>query len=89
MQHFLAASYVAGLDDRADRVLKAMLARQQSGGFQNGVRDELPKGMEWTTWNGETCGYEGFLSDNYSFLLSVLLRESAFRKRFYRPLAAA
>jgi len=89
MQHFLAACYVTGLDDRADRVLKAMLARQQTGGFQNGVRDELPKGMEWTTWSGETCGYEGFLSDNYSFLLSVLLREPAFRKRFYRPLAAA
>lgn len=89
MQHFLAACYVSGLDDRADRVLKAMLARQQGGGFQNGVRDELPKGMEWTTWSGETCGYEGFLSDNYSFLLSALLREPAFRKRFYRPLATA
>jgi hypothetical protein len=89
MQHFLAACYVTGLDDRAERVLKAMLGRQQGGGFQNGVRDELPEGMEWTTWSGETCGYEGYLSDNYSFLLSVLLREPAFRRRFYRPLATA
>jgi hypothetical protein len=89
MQHFLAACYVTGLDDRAERVLKAMLGRQQGGGFQNGVRDELPEGMEWTTWSGETCGYEGYLSDNYSFLLSVLLREPAFRRRFYRPLAAS
>ncbi len=87
MQHFLAACYVTGQGDRADRVLKAMLGRQRNGGFQNGVRDELPKGMEWTTWSGESCGYEGYLSDNYSFLLSVLLRESACRRRFYRPLA--
>jgi hypothetical protein len=84
--HFLAAHYVVGEPDRADRVLRAMLARANGGGFQDGVANKYPLGVDWTTWTGEPCGYEGYLADVYFFLQAVLLREPQFRRRYYRPL---
>jgi hypothetical protein len=84
--HFLAAHYVVGLPEKADRVLRAMLQRQAEGKFQNGVRDAGGQGGEWTDWKGNPSGYEGYLADNFRFLQAVLLRESTFRARFYRPL---
>jgi hypothetical protein len=83
--HFLAAHYVVGEGEQADRVLQAMLTRLQRGGFQNGVQNSPYKGIDWTTWDGRPCGYEGFLADVYYFLQAVLLRERSFRARFYRP----
>jgi hypothetical protein len=83
--HFLAAHYVVGEPQQADTVLRAMLTRQQRGGFQNGVQNSAYKGIDWTTWDGRPCGYEGFLADVYYFLQAVLLREPFFRSRFYRP----
>lgn len=86
--HFLAANYQAGYGEKADRVLRAMLARQQDGAFQNGVQNAGGRGIDWTTWDGKPCGYEGYLADVYYFLQAVLLREPAFRERYYRPLGA-
>ncbi len=83
--HFLVASYMAGLGDRADRMLSAMLQRQwagvheNGGGFQNG----LGGGGEFYTWDGTPCGYEGHLTYSYTFLQAALLREPAFRERIY------
>ena len=84
--HFLAAHYVVGEPEPADRILRAMLERQQGGGFQNGVRDAAGQGIDWTTWDGRPSGYEGYLADSFRFLQAVLLREQAFRDRLYRPL---
>ncbi|MCY3020690.1 MAG: hypothetical protein NTW87_16860 [Planctomycetota bacterium] len=84
--HFLAAHYVVGDPEPADRILRAMLERQGRGGFQNGVRDEGGKGIDWTTWDGKPSGYEGYLADSFRFLQAVLLREAPFRERLYRPL---
>ncbi len=87
--HYLAAHYVLGdrdLADRADAVLRAMLERQSLGGFQNGVRDATFEGIDWTTWDGKPSGYEGYLADSFRFLQAVLLREPSFRARLYRPL---
>ena len=81
--HFMMAHYVVGEGRVADRILRAMLARQSQGGFQNGVVNEYPKGIDWTTWDGKPCGYEGYLSDTYRWLQAVLLRDPAFRERFY------
>jgi hypothetical protein len=67
-------------------MLHAALERQASVGFQNGVRNQGGQGIDWTTWNGEPCGYEGYLADVFLLFLGVLLREPAFRARFYRPL---
>ena len=85
--HFLAAHYVVGEPEKADMVLRAMLGRLAQGGFQNGVRNKMGEGIDWTTWDGKPSGYEGYLADNYQFLLAVLLREPSFRARYYRPLA--
>jgi hypothetical protein len=84
--HFMAAHYVVGMNDRGDKVLRAMLERQQRGEFQNGVTDAYPKGIDWTTWDGKPAGYEGYLADSFRFLQAVLLREPAFRDRLYRPM---
>jgi hypothetical protein len=87
--HFLVASHLVGQGHRADQVLRAMLTREQSDGFQNGVQNLANKGIDWTTWDGKPCGYEGYLADVYYFLLAVLLREKSLRERFYRPLITA
>ncbi|MGA2533728.1 MAG: aspartyl protease family protein [Candidatus Aminicenantales bacterium] len=83
--HFLAAHYVLGEPERADRVLRAMLERQARGEFQNGVRDAGGEGIDWTMWDGKPSGYEGYLADSFRFLQAVLLREPEFRARLYRP----
>ena len=84
--HFLAAHYVVGDPEPADQILRAMLKRQGRGEFQNGVRNQGGKGIDWTTWDGKPSGYEGYLADNFRFLQAVLLREPGFRARYYRPL---
>ncbi|MDX9972845.1 MAG: hypothetical protein RBU21_07645 [FCB group bacterium] len=84
--HFMAAHYAVGMDERGDKVLRAMLERQQRGEFQNGVTDSYPKGIDWTTWDGKPAGYEGYLADNFRFLQAVVLREPEFRARLYRPM---
>jgi hypothetical protein len=87
--HFLVASYLVGQGEKADKVLRAMLDRQQAGAFQNGVVNHYPHGMDWVTWEGKPCGYEGYLADVYFFLLAVLLREPTFQARYFRPLTVA
>ena len=84
--HFLAAHYVAGMPEKADAMLKAMLARQKLGKFQNGVRDAANQGLDWTTWEGRAGGYEGYLADVFYFQQAVLLREHSFRRLLYRPM---
>jgi hypothetical protein len=83
---FLLASYVVGRGVAADNVLRKMLERQQSIGFQNGVQNAWPKGIDCVTWDGKPGGYEGYLADVYNFLTAVTLREPAMRQRFLRPL---
>ncbi len=86
---FLLANYVVGQGGAAGKVLRRMLERQQGGGFQNGERNAADKGIDWATWDGKPCGYEGYLADVYNFLTAVLLREPAMRQRFLRPLRGA
>ena len=64
-----------------------MLGRQSLGKFQNRVIDKAHYGGEWTTWDGQPCGYEGYLADVYYFLLAVVMREPELRARLLRPLA--
>jgi hypothetical protein len=86
--HFLAAHYVVGEPEPADRILRAMLERQGRGEFQNGVTDSYPHGIDWTTWDGKPSGYEGYLADSFRFLQAVLFREAEFRDRILRPMLA-
>jgi hypothetical protein len=83
---FLMANYVVDREAAADKVLMQMLARQQGGGFQSGVQNVADKGIDWSTWDGKPCGYEGYLADVYYFLMAAVLREPAMRQRFLRPI---
>ena len=88
----ITALHIVGEGEKGDRILRAMLARQEKGvfpnggGFQNGVVNAYPQGAEFFTWDGKTCGYEGHLTYSYSFLQAIFLREPAFRARLFRPM---
>jgi hypothetical protein len=90
--YFISALHIVGEGARGERILRAMVERQErgffpnGGGFQNGVVNAYPQGAEFYTWDGQTCGYEGHLTYSYAFLQAVLLRETAFRARLLRLL---
>jgi hypothetical protein len=86
--HFIMAHHIVGEPEKGDRILRAMLDRQVTIGFQNGVRDKGGEGIDWTTWDGAPKGYEGYLADVFMFMQAAVLREPALRARFYRPLKA-
>lgn len=54
----------------ADTILLPLLKSMSEGNFQG--RCSNGKSKDWKTWTGECWGYEGFLVDNYMFLLNVL-----------------
>lgn len=90
--HFITALYIVGETEKGDRILQAMLKRQDKGvfpnggAFQNGVVNEYPKGAEFYTWDGQTTGYEGHLTYSYAFLQAIFLRDPAYRAKLFRPL---
>jgi len=86
--HFIMAHHVVGEPEKGDRILRAMLDRQATVGFHNGVRNRGDGGIDWTTWNGAPKGYEGYLADVFMFMQATVLREPALRARFYRPFTA-
>ena len=53
-----------------DAILLPLLKSMSEGNFQGKGANGRTK--DWKTWNGECWGYEGFLVDNYMFLLTVL-----------------
>lgn len=85
--HFIMAHHIVGESDKGDELLRAMLHRQATVGFQNGVQNQANKGIDWTTWNGVPRGYEGYLADVFIFMQAAVLREPSLRSRFYRPIA--
>jgi hypothetical protein len=86
--HFIMAHHIVGESKKGDQLLRAMLDRQATLGFQNGVRDKGGEGIDWTSWNGAPKGYEGYLADVFMFIQASVLREPSFRDRFYRPFTA-
>ncbi|MEI9944994.1 MAG: hypothetical protein WDN26_12355 [Chitinophagaceae bacterium] len=59
----------------ADAIMLPMLKSMSEGNFQGRCASGRTK--DWKTWSGECWGYEGFLVDNYMFLLAVLERDDA------------
>ena len=57
----------------ADMILLPLLKSMSEGGFQGRCADN-GRTKDWKTWSGECWGYEGFLVDNYMFLLCALSR---------------
>jgi hypothetical protein len=54
----------------ADLILLPLLKSMSEGNFQGRCASGRTK--DWKTWTGECWGYEGFLVDNYMFLLAVV-----------------
>jgi hypothetical protein len=86
--HFIMAYHTVGEPEKGDQILRTMLDRQAGVGFQNGVQNKANEGIDWTTWNGEPKGYEGYLADVFRYMQASVLREPSLRTRFYRPLFA-
>jgi hypothetical protein len=86
--HFIMAHQIVGEPEKGDAILQAMLRRQASVGFQNGVQNKADQGIDWTDWKGDPKGYEGYLADVFMFLQAAVLREKPLQSRFYRPLRA-
>ncbi len=59
-----------GRQKDADAILLPLLKSMSEGNFQGRCANGRTK--DWKTWSGECWGYEGFLVDNYMFLLAVL-----------------
>ncbi|HVY75721.1 MAG TPA: hypothetical protein VG890_12865 [Puia sp.] len=68
----IRALQLLGRKKDADRILLPLLESMSAGNFQG--RCANGKTKDWKTWSGECWGYEGFLVDNYMFLLTVLTR---------------
>ena len=84
--HYLNALNRVGRQEQAEEIFLAMLSRQDQGLFQNGVTDEADRGIDWTDWQGNPCGYEGYLADSWRFLQFLFLRIPEQRSRLYRPM---
>ncbi|MCL2117239.1 MAG: hypothetical protein FWH27_02310 [Planctomycetaceae bacterium] len=84
--HFLAAHYIVGMDEKADFLLQEMLKRQAEGKFQNGVTDAAYQGIDWTDWQGNPTGYEGYLAESCRFLQAIVIREPELRTKYYAPI---
>lgn len=83
--YYLQGLVRAGLHDEARRILEAMLETQTRIGFQNGIVNEYPLGVDWRTWEGEPSGYEGYLNDNYYYLLTASLLDPFTYWSVFRP----
>lgn len=87
--YWLIANNIVGRQERADMVMNAMLKRQKEGvffnggGFQNGIIDRAGEGAEFMTWDGEPCGYEGFLVYSWTWLSALALKDPDAFQRVY------
>jgi hypothetical protein len=71
----VAALYKLGRVQDGDRILFPMLKSFATGGFEG--RGPNGRTYDWKAWDGTPNGYEGFLSDNFMMLATVLERPTA------------
>jgi len=79
LSEVLTASLIMGLiamdmNDDADWILEPMLQAAENGELQNGLHVTPGTGGEHHDWDGNPCGYEGFLPEGYYFLLAAMMR---------------
>ncbi len=65
---YIQALYSVGRRQEANEILFPMLKRFGAGEFQAGVGS----GVDWKTWDGKACGYEGLLVDQFYALLAAI-----------------
>lgn len=77
---------MVGMSAQADTILNAMINRQATGvypnggAFQNGFVDNYPLGAEVYDWDGNTAGYEGHLVYCWTFIHSLIFKETTFQR---------
>lgn len=72
-RHFIGALYHVGLVTEADRLLLPMLGALADGSAFGGCAS----GLDWRSWDGTPCGYEGILTDQFGVLVPAIERWGA------------
>ena len=72
-RHFLSALYRVGLTAEADALLEKLCAGLADGRVYGGVRS----GLDWRFHDGQPCGYEGLLTDQFGVVALALERWGA------------
>jgi len=83
---YLLGLQVVGLDKEADRILNAMIESAKEGLFQNGIVNVGYSGAEHFYFNGNTCGYEGYLPESFNFLMGCFTRDPRMREKLLSPI---
>jgi hypothetical protein len=74
----MAALYHLGEKEKGDEILMPILDAFAHQGFSGRAANGMT--YDWKDWHGEPHGYEGFLTDNYYALLTVLDRAKLIAK---------
>jgi hypothetical protein len=83
--HFILGLQKAGFADEADAIINAMSGTAYCGGFHNGIVNCGYGGAEHLRWDGNTCGYEGYLADEWVFLTTAFTGNEESLKSFLGP----
>ena len=75
---YLLGFQVAGLNEEADRILNAMIDSAEEGTFSERDRQRRANISPWTA---SPAGYEGYLSENWNFLMAAFTRDPKQRER--------
>jgi len=71
-RHFVSGLYAAGMTVEGDMLLEQLSQSMADGSAFGGVGS----GVDWRTWDGRPCGYEGLLCDQFGILVPALHRWS-------------
>ena len=69
-RHFVEALYAVGMIQQADTVLGELMSGLTVGRAYGGSQS----GIDWRRWDGEPCGYEGLLTEQFGIVATALER---------------
>nr|MDO8113241.1 hypothetical protein [Candidatus Sigynarchaeota archaeon] len=69
-RHFVSGLYKVGMTVEGDMLLERMAESMADGTAFGGVGS----GVDWRTWDGRPCGYEGLLCDQFGILVPAMQR---------------
>jgi len=79
---YLAMGLIAmGMEEDADWVLEPMIQAAEAGELQNGLHVGPGGGAEHHDWDGNPCGYEGYLPEAWYFLLAAMMKNPVIYRR--------
>ncbi|MBN2151007.1 MAG: hypothetical protein JW839_06165, partial [Candidatus Lokiarchaeota archaeon] len=69
-RHFVSGLYKAGMVEEGDALLEKLAEGMADGSAFGGVGS----GVDWRTWEGRPCGYEGILCDQFGIIVPAMDR---------------